>query len=151
MLSPRVIGNEYIGREDVRTWAKAAQHLAAEGRLSAEDARTIRWLDVFGQLIANTDQHFGNLSFFVDDVGRLQLAPVYDMLPMLFAPVETEIIGRAFSPSPPTAATLDVWPSLSSRNGELSLRKGPSLVHLGLPTAGVRLAPAQELTQAAGC
>ena len=28
--------------------------------------------------------HFGNLSFFVDDVEKLVLAPVYDMLPMMW-------------------------------------------------------------------
>ena len=115
LLSLRVIDDEYIGRQDVRTWTKAAEHLLAERRISTEDARTIRWLDVFGQLIANTDQHFGNLSFFVEEGGQFRLAPVYDMLPMLFAPVETEIIERPFSPAPPTAATLDVWASAARR------------------------------------
>ncbi|MET0961344.1 MAG: type II toxin-antitoxin system HipA family toxin YjjJ [Noviherbaspirillum sp.] len=37
----------------------------------------------FGQLIANTDMHEGNLSFRPG----LSLAPVYDMLPMAYAPV----------------------------------------------------------------
>ena len=32
--------------------------------------------------------HFGNLSFFVDDIEKpvLRLAPVYDMLPMMWRP-----------------------------------------------------------------
>jgi hypothetical protein len=43
---------------------------------------------LFGQFIANTDMHFGNLSFFVDDVTRPVFVPtpVYDMLPMKWRP-----------------------------------------------------------------
>lgn len=63
-----------------------------------------------GQLIGNSDRHFGNLSFFVEGEHRFRLAPVYDMLPMLFAPVGTDLIERRFEPAPPTADTLDVWP-----------------------------------------
>jgi hypothetical protein len=39
----------------------------------------------FGRLIANSDMHAGNLSFYYSDF-PLSLAPVYDMLPMAFAP-----------------------------------------------------------------
>ena len=70
----------------------------------------MRWLDVFGQLIGNTDRHFGNLSFLETDEGPLRLAPVYDMLPMAFAPSGTTIVESPFEPAPPTAETLDVWP-----------------------------------------
>jgi hypothetical protein len=70
----------------------------------------MRWLDSFGQLIGNSDRHFGNLSFFVEGESRFRLAPVYDMLPMLFAPVGTDIVERRFEPAPPTADNLDVWP-----------------------------------------
>jgi hypothetical protein len=70
----------------------------------------MRWLDTFGQLIGNSDRHFGNLSFFLEGDGRFRLAPVYDMLPMLFAPVGADIVERRFEPSPPTADNLDVWP-----------------------------------------
>jgi len=51
-----------------------------------EDAERIRFLDAFGALIANTDRHFGNVSLFDHHKGIFELAPVYDMLPMLFAP-----------------------------------------------------------------
>jgi hypothetical protein len=107
LLSLGAIDDEYFGRRD--KWTKAAHRLLADRYISAEDARRVRWLDTFGQLIANTDRHFGNLSFFVEEDGRFRLAPVYDMLPMLFAPADGEIIDRAFTPLPPTADTLDVW------------------------------------------
>ncbi len=43
---------------------------------------------LFGQSIGNTDMHFGNLSFFVDDVTQPVFVPtpVYDMLPMAWRP-----------------------------------------------------------------
>jgi serine/threonine protein kinase HipA of HipAB toxin-antitoxin module len=43
---------------------------------------------LFGQFIGNTDMHFGNLSFFVDNVARprFEVAPIYDMLPMMWRP-----------------------------------------------------------------
>lgn len=75
----------------------------------------MRWLDSFGQLIGNSDRHFGNLSFFVEGERRFRLAPVYDMLPMLFAPVGADLIERPFEPAPPTADNLDVWPQAARR------------------------------------
>lgn len=108
LLSLGAIDDEYFGHRD--TWTQAALRMLAARRIDAEDARRMRWLDTFGQLTGNSDRHFGNLSFFVEDNGRFRLAPVYDMLPMLFAPVETDLIERRFEPAPPNANTLDVWP-----------------------------------------
>jgi serine/threonine protein kinase HipA of HipAB toxin-antitoxin module len=107
LLSLGAIDDEYFGHRD--TWTKAAQRLLAARNIDAEDARRIRWLDVFGQLIGNTDRHFGNISFFAEDNGRFRLAPAYDMLPMAFAPVGADVIERPFEPAPPTADTLEVW------------------------------------------
>ena len=66
-------------------------------------------LATFGELIANTDRHFGNLAFFDRYDGRFALAPVYDMLPMLYAPEHGQLIERTFMPPPPTAQTLSVY------------------------------------------
>jgi DNA-binding transcriptional ArsR family regulator len=91
-------------------WSASAQRLHAEELLSAEDLERIRVVDAFGGLIANTDRHFGNLTFFDDYEGLFELAPIYDMLPMLFAPQDSQLIERPFEPSGPAAATLSVWP-----------------------------------------
>ena len=99
--------NEFLGAH--RSWTSASIEMAARGELSPADARKVRWLDVFGDLIANSDRHFWNVTFFWDSVGTPVLAPCYDMLPMLFAPGATGIIDRPFSPAAPTSATLDVW------------------------------------------
>jgi hypothetical protein len=61
-------------------------------------------------LIANTDRHFGNITVFDRYTGPLELAPVYDMLPMLFAPQSDQLVAREFEPAGPTAASLSVWP-----------------------------------------
>lgn len=92
------------------SWAACAQRLLAEKLLPAEHAEHIRLLDVFGALIANTDRHFGNITLFDRYEGAFELAPVYDMLPMLFAPQNEQLVERSYEPAPPTAASLPAWP-----------------------------------------
>jgi hypothetical protein len=92
------------------SWLAAAARLRADGLLSAEDTERLALLDTFGGLIANSDRHFGNVTFFDDHAGAFRLAPVYDMLPMLFAPQDGQVVERTFVPPAPTAATLGVWP-----------------------------------------
>jgi hypothetical protein len=97
LLSLGAIDDEYFGHRD--TWSQAAKRMRAQDYVPEEDARRMAWLDVFGQLIANPDRHFGNISFFVEH-GRFRLAPVYDMLPMLFAPAESVVVDRRFHAGP---------------------------------------------------
>jgi hypothetical protein len=108
LLSLGAIDNEYIS--DGGTWPQVSSRLLQGQYISREDDRRIRWLDTFGQLIGNTDRHNGNVSFFVDAPERFRLAPIYDMLPMVFAPLGgTHLVARAFEPAPPHSNNLDVW------------------------------------------
>jgi hypothetical protein len=91
------------------SWTAAADRLANDRLLSASDVDQIRLLDAFGALIANTDRHFGNITLFDDYDGPFKLAPVYDMLPMLFAPQNDQIVPRVFEPPAPRSAWLPVW------------------------------------------
>jgi hypothetical protein len=91
-------------------WSLAAQRLHADGLLSRQDLERITLIDTFGGLIANTDRHFGNITLFDRYDGSFELAPVYDMLPMLFAPQDALLVERPFEPAGPAAATLSVWP-----------------------------------------
>jgi DNA-binding transcriptional ArsR family regulator len=91
-------------------WSSSAQRLHAEQLLSAQDLERVRLVDAFGSLIANTDRHFGNITLFDDYEGPFELAPIYDMLPMLFAPEAGQLIERPFEPVGATAVTLSVWP-----------------------------------------
>ncbi len=84
-ISLSAIENEWIGRGE--NWSVSAQALARDKKISADDLSTIQTLECFGRLIANTDRHPGNLSFFWQPGEKqVQLAPIYDMLPMLYAP-----------------------------------------------------------------
>ena len=111
MVSLEVYDRQYIGAGT--SWVDTAQRSDRAGpeRLSTEDVQTIALLDAFGSLIANTDRHHGNLSLLLRD-HRWRLAPAYDMLPMLYAPVNGELVERRFSERPlhPTANTLAEWP-----------------------------------------
>ncbi len=71
-----------------RHWVASCQALAAQKLLAPEYLASVASIYSFGHLIGNTDMHFGNLSFFVDDVTRPVLlpTPVYDMLPMKWRP-----------------------------------------------------------------
>jgi len=59
--------------------------------------------------------HDGNLAFHpgnrsAGSADHLTLAPIYDMLPMLYAPgSQGDLAEREFSPRPPVAAVADVW------------------------------------------
>jgi hypothetical protein len=91
-------------------WSLSAQRLRAEQLLSAQDLERVSLVDAFGSLIANTDRHFGNITLFDHYEGLFELAPIYDMLPMLFAPQDGQLVERSFEPAGATAATLSVWP-----------------------------------------
>jgi serine/threonine protein kinase HipA of HipAB toxin-antitoxin module len=91
-------------------WAATANRMLARGLLTPKDARTLRLLEAYGVLIANTDRHYGNISLILDN-DDWTLSPTYDMLPMMYAPVGGELVARDFAARPlqPTAATLPEW------------------------------------------
>jgi hypothetical protein len=91
------------------SWIAAAIRLHRDRRIDAQTIEIIRLIFTFGGLIANTDRHFGNLAMFDRYDGQFRLAPVYDMLPMLFAPQNDEIINRVFEPADPTAETMTAY------------------------------------------
>jgi len=94
----------HYGRLD--HWIAAAARLHADNRIDSFALEQVRLVATFGALIGNTDRHFGNLAFHDAYNGVFTLTPVYDMLPMLFAPEHNQIVPRVFSPPDPTADTL---------------------------------------------
>jgi hypothetical protein len=81
-------------------------------KFSADDLARIERLWCFGKLIANTDMHEGNLAF-VPQPGGFMLAPAYDMLPMLYAPLRGgEVPPREFSPESPLPSDRKAWQSV---------------------------------------
>jgi hypothetical protein len=96
-----------------RPWAEAVRPLVQKGWLEEAQANRILRVWLFGQLIGNTDMHDGNLSFLPDRAGEssvLRVAPIYDMLPMLYAPVRgVELPPRAYEPRLPLPAEVAAW------------------------------------------
>jgi hypothetical protein len=111
MVSLEMYDAHYIGIGS--QWAATAMQTGRAGaeKLSAADIQTLCLLDAFGALIANNDRHHGNVSLLLRQ-HRWQLAPVYDMLPMLYAPVAGEVVERDWASQMPrpNAHTLSVWP-----------------------------------------
>lgn len=93
------------------SWAQGAMQLQARGLIPRETVDSISQLWFFGQLIGNSDMHDGNLSFIPSGGGKgFELAPVYDMLPMQYAPLRAvELAERTFQISLPLPSERPNW------------------------------------------
>lgn len=88
------------------SWIAGANALLRMKLITQETADDVARIWHFGQLIANTDMHEGNLSFRPG----LTLAPVYDMLPMKYAPARgVELPAREFTPKLPLPEEAALW------------------------------------------
>lgn len=89
-------------------WAVLGELLHAQGWITPGTVHQMRLVWIFGKLIGNTDMHKGNLSFIPGL--PMRVAPVYDMLPMMYAPLAGgEIPKVQYSPALPTPKDRDVW------------------------------------------
>jgi hypothetical protein len=100
------------------SWADMAERLYRDGLLSHADQESIRQVWEFGRAIGNTDMHFGNLGFHPSRDGGFALAPVYDMLPMKYAPNAAGIPGYEQGTTPvggtrARSMAKDFWKKLS--------------------------------------
>jgi len=125
LVSLGAMDDQFVG--DRRSWPESASALLRARLITESDAQEMRFLSAFGSLIGNTDMHFGNISFLVEGAMKFRLAPAYDMLPMLYAPVQNELPDREFvapQPKPGHAsewltalpAALEFWTRLSRDN-----------------------------------
>ena len=113
MVSLEAVSNEFVGHN--KNWDEQAASLRAQAKITPEDYQRILRIFAFGQLIANEDMHNGNLSFFLGDDFSLSLAPVYDMLPMRFAPtIHGEVVARELKLAMPTALTQTLWAEVNA-------------------------------------
>lgn len=112
VISLYAINCHYLG-DDFDNWSRASRRILDEPSLSMDPGHADRlvWLDTFGDLIGNTDRHFGNFCFFAEEASEPDLtpAPVYDMLPMVFAPTDSNLVERPFAPNPPNALNMLLW------------------------------------------
>ena len=108
MVSLLAYDAQYVGEMD--NWSATAQRMSARQLMTSQDAQHLQLLEAYGILIANTDRHYGNISFLLED-DDWRLSPTYDMLPMFYAPVKGELVDRDFASRKlqPTSHTLAVW------------------------------------------
>jgi hypothetical protein len=110
LVSLRALHDAGFTGHDTTDWVVAAEGLHNAGWISAADLRVIRLRQAFGRLIGNTDMHFGNLAFYLEDRLPLRLAPLYDMLPMAWAPRPGD--GEPtpeLNPPPPLPREAEAW------------------------------------------
>lgn len=87
-------------------WPVMAEALQRQGWLGSDAVTQIKRQWWFGKLIGNTDMHEGNLAFHPG----LTVAPAYDMLPMLYAPLRAgEIPPQTFAPALPLPGDAADW------------------------------------------
>ncbi|MBK4116468.1 type II toxin-antitoxin system HipA family toxin YjjJ [Pluralibacter gergoviae] len=85
-------------------WPQVTRALVEQNIVTPDALHDVEKMWAFGRLIANSDMHAGNLSFFYGPP-PLALAPVYDMLPMAFSPhtsgeMRREPVDIKFDPTP---------------------------------------------------
>jgi hypothetical protein len=100
-------------------WGDVAQAMSAAGLLDAIDVKTVRTIWCFGQCIGNNDMHRGNFAFLTHDEGPFRLAPVYDMLPMVYAPArQGNIPTQVFHHPVPVPRFQSEWDQAMGAAGE---------------------------------
>ncbi|MBN1961355.1 MAG: type II toxin-antitoxin system HipA family toxin YjjJ [Deltaproteobacteria bacterium] len=105
-ISLFAVDAEYFGLLD--SWPEAGRRLQARGWLSTMAANTLSFLWQFSALIANTDRHFGNVTLLPQGAD-FELAPMYDVLPMLFAPQSGELVERIYELPLATPGQFEAW------------------------------------------
>lgn len=73
-------------------WSGSLAAIAARWPALRDAVPRAAELELFGHAIANTDMHLGNLSLALDGLTPVALAPVYDMLPMAYAPRANDLV-----------------------------------------------------------
>jgi hypothetical protein len=93
----------------MRGWSDSVASLVTQGRVPAEALPAVRWRELFGQLVANTNMHPGKLSFFAHGTRIQALAPAYDMAPALYVPVHGHLREPPFTASVPAVERAPIW------------------------------------------
>lgn len=83
IVSLEALQSEFVSSPGA--WPTVTSQLSAKGIIAEYSHQQTAKIWAFGRLIANSDMHAGNLSFYLSATPMV-IAPVYDMLPMSFAP-----------------------------------------------------------------
>lgn len=113
LVSMQAASDHFLGLSS-QDWPDHAKAFVKAGLLTNADAARIELLWWFGRLIGNTDMHLGNVSLRFSPNG-FTLAPIYDMLPMTYAPLPTGELPRGdWQPPMPLPQQAAVWRKAST-------------------------------------
>lgn len=116
LISLNALDVEFAGRRG--SWTESSKELLKHGLINKKIYNGIRWRELFGHLIGNTDMHLANVSFYFQIGSVVDIAPAYDMLPMLYAPQNDSIVEQDFDPPLPSPANADIWRDVWGAAGE---------------------------------
>ncbi|KNC06470.1 transcriptional regulator [Klebsiella sp. RIT-PI-d] len=107
IVSLEALQSEYLSSPGA--WPDVMRRLLKEGLVTHETLIECEKIWAFGRLIANSDMHAGNLSFYLSK-SPFVMSPVYDMLPMAFAPNSAGIMrDEAFEPKFDIYVSKNAW------------------------------------------
>lgn len=110
VVSLAAMNGEYVGMSpSTRKWSDTVERLESDRWVDRATVSQVRLVETFGRFIANTETHFANLAFVPRDDGRLDLAPVYDMLPMGYSPEAGELPRHDYAVPLPDPGHGSVW------------------------------------------
>lgn len=146
LISLESINGAFLGMGTSDWTALGAKMVSAE-LLDESLLPTIQQLWWYGKLIANSDMHLGNLSFLAR--GAFELAPLYDMLPMLYAPLPGgEVPLRQYDPALPRPPQRVVWKA-AARAAERFWQRAADDARISPPFRSICAANARRLKETA--
>lgn len=107
LISLGTLDAEFLGMTG--SWSMISRALAAGKMIPETLLDRIRFLELFGEYIANSDMHSYNLSFITRGLHVIDLAPAYGMTCMLFMPKHYQIIPIEFNPPLPMVGDKHIW------------------------------------------
>lgn len=117
--------------------AKVCEGLAKDGLISQPDAATADRVHAFSAAIGNTDAHLGNYGLTFDEQGKASLAPIYDVLPMVFAPRFDELPDPHIKSRPnPIREDIEPWVATLVALARESDQLDPAFLELWLRYVG---------------
>lgn len=97
-------------------WPKAMKRLYDMGLMEPQQLSLVITAWLFGKLIANTDMHDGNIAL-MPKLNKLAIAPLYDMLPMAYAPKSDALPTVGYEPYPKPLKLESQWSTAAKAAG----------------------------------
>lgn len=107
LLSLLSLDAEFLGSGE--SWSIVAEKLFNKKIISQETLNEIVLREYFGHMIGNSDMHSGNLSFYFEEEKVLNVSPLYDMLPMRYAPMQDFLYSGTITPIAPRPSYRNLW------------------------------------------